>query len=299
MASILVTGATGFIGRYLVRQLDELGHDVVGTTTRPSERWLTCDLTDSDRVFEVIKLIKPEVVIHLAALSSVTQGETLEYYATNLVGTENLLQAIASLEFRCRLIFVSTAGVYGNQETGVLSEDMSPLPVSHYGISKYACERLVSNFSDRIDMTIVRPFNVIGVGQSGGFIVPKLVEHFAKGALSIRLGRLEPVRDYIDVYSCIDILIGLIWQPASIGEVVNLCSGKGISVQELLNIITEISGHKIDVISAPEYMRANEVFSLLGSVEKLNLLLPNRTLPRPINEVLKEMLYATNNNVLC
>ncbi|VWD51062.1 GDP-6-deoxy-D-lyxo-4-hexulose reductase [Burkholderia lata] len=292
MASILVTGATGFVGRHLVHQLKELGHTVVGTTTRSGGGAEVCDLRDRDRVHEVVRAADPEVVIHLAALSSVTQGATLEYYETNLVGTENLLQAVDSLGSRRRFIFVSTAGVYGNQKTSLLSEDLAPLPVSHYGISKFACERVVTNFGDRHDITIARPFNLIGVGQSGSFIVPKLVRHFARREPSIRLGRLEPVRDYIDVHSCCDILASLIGQDASYGEVVNICSGRGTSVQELLDVITDVCGHKIEVVAAPEFMRANEVFRLLGSTAKLDRLLPNRRPLQPITNVMREMLVA-------
>ncbi|MBN3746218.1 NAD-dependent epimerase/dehydratase family protein [Burkholderia sp. Se-20373] len=292
MASILVTGATGFVGRHLVHQLKELGHTVVGTTTRGGDGAEVCDLRDRDRVHEVVRAADPEVVIHLAALSSVTQGATLEYYETNLVGTENLMQAVDSLGSRRRFIFVSTAGVYGNQKTSLLSEDLVPLPVSHYGISKFACERVVSNFGDRHDITIARPFNLIGVGQSSSFIVPKLVRHFARREPSIRLGRLEPVRDYIDVHSCCDILASLIGQDASYGEVVNICSGRGTSVQELLDVIADICGHKIEVVAAPEFMRANEVFRLLGSTEKLDRLLPDRRPLQPITDVMREMLVA-------
>ncbi|MBY4722337.1 MULTISPECIES: NAD-dependent epimerase/dehydratase family protein [Burkholderia] len=292
MASILVTGATGFVGRHLVHQLRELGHTVVGTTTRGGDGAEVCDLRDRDRVHEVVRAADPDVVIHLAALSSVTQGATLEYYETNLVGTENLMQAVDSLGSRRRFIFVSTAGVYGNQKTSLLSEDLAPLPVSHYGISKFACERVVSNFGDRHDITIARPFNLIGVGQSSSFIVPKLVRHFARREPSIRLGRLEPVRDYIDVHSCCDILASLIGQDASYGEVVNICSGRGTSVQELLDVIADICGHKIEVVAAPEFMRANEVFRLLGSTEKLDRLLPDRRPLQPITDVMREMLVA-------
>lgn len=292
MAVILITGVTGFVGRHLEVLLSKSGHDVLGTTTQDNETLINCDFRDRDRVFEVIKKVKPDVVIHLAALSSVTQGKTIEYYETNLVGTENLLQAIDTLQGRRRIIFVSTAGVYGNQETSVLSEDLCPLPVSHYGISKFACERIVTNYKDRHNITIVRPFNVIGVGQSSNFIVPKLINHFALGASTIRLGRLEPVRDYIDVDACCDIISQLIDLPASFGEVLNICSGRATSVRELLDAIQKVSNHQIEVIEAQEFIRANEVFRLLGSIEKLDKLLPNRRAIQPIEDVMRDMLDA-------
>lgn len=292
MALILVTGVTGFIGRHLKELLIKSGHEVLGTTTQDDKALITCDFRDRDQVFKVIKNVKPDVVIHLAALSSVTKGQTIEYYETNLVGTENLLQAVDTLEGRRRIIFVSSAAVYGNQKTSLLSEDLCPLPVSHYGISKFACERLVNNSQNRHNITIVRPFNVIGVGQSGDFIVPKLIKHFSLGTPNIRLGRLEPVRDYIDVDACCDIISQLINLPASFGEVLNICSGRGTSVRELLDAIQKVSNHQIEVIEGQEFIRENEVFRLLGSIEKLNRMLPERKEIKPIEDVVREMLEA-------
>jgi GDP-6-deoxy-D-talose 4-dehydrogenase len=290
MASVLITGMSGFIGRHLAYHLRSLGHEVWGTTRSQDGVGLHCDLRDYDRLLDVFAEAQPDVVFHLAALSSVTRGETLQYYANNLIGTENVLLAMSEDGRRRRMIFVSTAGVYGNQPTEVLTEDLPPQPVSHYGISKYACERVVTNFSDRHDVTIVRPFNVIGAGQHMSFVVPKLVHHFARRADSIRLGRLEPVRDYIDVQSCCDILGRLVNRPASFNEVINICSGRGTSVGNLLDILTALTGHEPVVISAPEFIRPNEVFRLQGGTEKLDALVPDRQPPRAFEHLLREML---------
>lgn len=290
MASVLITGVSGFIGRHLSELLVSRGHSVAGTTMRGMDGHHVCDLRDRDQVQAVMEAVDPDVVLHLAALSSVTDGKSIEYYETNLIGTENVLQSLDAIGRRRRLIFVSTAGVYGNQPTNVLHEDLAPLPVSHYGISKFACERLVMNSSDRHDVTLARPFNVIGVGQNGNFVVPKLVRHFATRAPSIRLGRLEPVRDYIDVQSCCDILMRLIDEPRSHGQVLNVCSGRGTSVQQLLDILVEISGHRPEIVQAPEFIRANEVFSLLGSTAKLDALLLNRQALMPVEAVVRGML---------
>ncbi|WP_186037374.1 NAD-dependent epimerase/dehydratase family protein [Burkholderia gladioli] len=290
MASILITGISGFIGRYLASHLRAQGHEVLGTTMRGMDAQLVCDLRERDQIDTVLRDTDPDVVIHLAALSSVTEGRTLQYYETNLIGTENLLLGLDAIGRRRRVIFVSTAGVYGNQPTNVLSEGLAPLPVSHYGISKYAAERLVLNFGERHDITITRPFNVIGVGQNGNFVVPKLVRHFAERAASIRLGRLDPVRDYIDVQSTCDIFARLIDEPKSFGEIVNICSGRGTSVRELLDILIRVSGHELEVISAPEFIRSNEVFSLLGDTTRLDALLPARQALLPVEDVIRGML---------
>jgi GDP-6-deoxy-D-talose 4-dehydrogenase len=96
--------------------------------------------------------------------------------------------------------------------------------------------------------------------------VPKLVQHFAERKNSIRLGNLDPVRDYIDIETCCNIILELTFNAKTYGETINLCSGHGTSVRELLNTLESITGHEIEVIAAPEFIRKTEVWKLLGCV---------------------------------
>ncbi|MCA3777350.1 MAG: GDP-mannose 4,6-dehydratase [Burkholderia sp.] len=297
MATILITGITGFIGTHLAAHLTRQGHRVFGTTTGTSDSALQCSLHDYEQVASVVRTVNPDVLIHLAALSSVTSGTTMQYYETNVLGTEHVLKAIDSLGGRRRIMFSSTAGVYGNQNTEVLTELLTPKPVSHYGISKHAAECLVMNYRDKHDITILRPFNVVGTGQNADFIVPKLVSHFARKAPSIRLGNLDPVRDYIDVDVCCSMVADVLDKSASFGEVLNVCAGSGKSVRDLLAIMTRISGHEIEVVSAPEFMRKNEVMRLLGDPAKINSILPARDNTNDLEKVIGEMLSDARNRL--
>lgn len=289
---ILITGATGFLGKQLAKTLRARGHSFIGTTTgEPGPDLRCCDITDEDAVSALVRDVQPDTIIHCAALSSVTANKSIDYYRINVIGTDNLLKAAAETEKRPRFVLISTAGVYGNHPVEVLDEGLPPLPIHHYGLSKFAAERLTHTFADRLDFTIVRPFNIIGRGQTPGFIVPKLVEHFAAGAREIRLGNIDVYRDYIDVDTAAEIILRLSELPTSIGQTVNLCTGRGTSLRELIAAIQEVAGYEIEVIQDPAFIRHPEIWRLLGSADRLlGLLGEDAITSKPLQSVLHEML---------
>jgi GDP-6-deoxy-D-talose 4-dehydrogenase len=291
LANVLLTGASGFIGRELFKTLRAAGHRVTGTANRTiSDGLLKCDLRDFAAVNRVVSDINPDIVVHCAAISGVISNNNIDYYASNVIGTENILIAITKLEKRVRLLFMSTAGVYGNQASEVLAEHMSPTPVHHYGLSKFACEQIIRNMAKSIDVTIVRPFNIIGAGQDSTFLVPKVVMAFAKEQREIRLGNIDVERDYVEVSTACAIIAGLLNSSASIGETINLCSGRSTSLRELISTMQDLAGYEIKVQQAAEFTRAAEVWRLVGSREKLDRLSPGRIQFRPLRETLHDML---------
>jgi GDP-6-deoxy-D-talose 4-dehydrogenase len=296
MAKIFITGITGFIGAELAYQMSSSGHTVTGSSFSANlGQYFQCDIRKLADIMAAIRQAQPDIVVHAAALSSVTLGRTMDYYESNVLGTENVIAAVNALGGRRRLIFISTAGVYGNQPVDVLSEDLQPLPLSHYGMSKLVCERMLANAATAHNITIVRPFNIVGPGQNKNFIVPKLVQHFAEEKPSIRLGNLDPIRDYIDVKTCCEAIAQLVFNTKAHNETVNLCAGTGTSVRELIKMMHGLTGHNIQIVEAPEFIRGTEVWKLLGSTIKLNGLLPHPISPRPFTEVLLEMLKAISN----
>ncbi|MET3139231.1 nucleoside-diphosphate-sugar epimerase [Undibacterium sp. GrIS 1.2] len=291
MLRVFITGISGFIGQHLSRQMKAEGHLVTGTTFNVNDtEHIQCDIRNPEEIRVAIAEANPDIIIHLAAISSVTLGKTLEYYECNVVGTENVIAAVKGLDGRRRLVFVSSAAVYGNQSVEVLTEDLQPLPVSHYGMSKFVCERMLANETENIDYTIIRPFNFIGEGQSDNFIVPKLINHFVERAPSIKLGNLVPVRDYLDVQTACEIISDLATNPKAIGETVNLCSGVGTSVRELLDILIKLTGHEIEVIADPKFFRKSEVWRLLGSPDKLHRLCSGGNKPRDLESIISQIL---------
>ena len=295
MAKVFITGISGFVGGELARQMAAAGHSVTGSSfTTAKKNQIKCDIRKAEEILAAVIGSQPDIIIHAAALSSVTLGRTMDYYESNVLGTENVITAVNALGGRKRFVFISTAAVYGNQNVEILTEDLPPLPVSHYGMSKLVCERMLANMSDNHDITIIRPFNIIGPGQNKSFIVPKLVKHFAELKPSIRLGNLDPVRDYIDIWTSCSIISQLAMMPEAIGVTVNLCSGIGKSVREMLDVLGELTNHTIEVIDAPEFKRKSEVWRLLGGTDKLHQLLPQYKREPALKAVLAEMLIEAS-----
>lgn len=291
MSKVLLTGASGFIGRYLRRQLLDNGYEVVGLANRKLDAGLVrCDLLDRASISHIVKEVDPQIIIHSAALSSVTSGEPIDYYKANVVASDNLFRAVQLLEGKRRIVFISTAGVYGNQTETCLTEDLCPLPVSHYGLSKFVCERMLHTMADSHDISILRPFNVIGDGQDESFIVPKLVKHFVAQADSIELGNIHTKRDYISVDLCVKTISAILELPQSFGKVFNICSGMGASVNDLLQILTRLTGQKIRIETTQSLMRRNEIMTLIGSTRRLHALIPPDKLAEDLESSILKML---------
>ena len=257
---ILVTGLGGFTGHYVQRELEEHGHQVVG---------LTADLTNLEEVKQEIRSVQPEAVIHLAAMSFVVHGDANVFYRVNLIGTRNLLEALAEHAPDIQsVLLASSANIYGNATSGVIDESVSPSPMNDYAVSKLAMEYMARLWMDKLPIVIARPFNYTGVGQTISFLLPKIVDHFRRGASEIELGNLDVARDFSDVRTVAAIYRKLI-ESRPVGEVFNVCSGEAFSLSEVLNMMAEIAGYAIKVNVNPSFVRANEVKRLVGSSDKL------------------------------
>ncbi len=257
---ILVTGLGGFTGHYVQRELEEHGHQVAG---------LTADLTNLEEVKQEIRSVQPEAVIHLAAMSFVVHGDANVFYRVNLIGARNLLEALAEHAPDIQsVLLASSANIYGNATSGIIDESVCPSPMNDYAVSKLAMEYMARLWMDKLPIVIARPFNYTGVGQTISFLLPKIVDHFRRGASEIELGNLDVARDFSDVRTVAAIYRKLI-ESRPVGEVFNVCSGEAFSLSEVLNMMAEIAGYTIKVNVNPSFVRANEVKRLVGSSDKL------------------------------
>jgi len=278
---ILITGAEGFVGAYLIKELAALQVPVFGTyfipesrhlDVLPEDHWVFCDLNDRDAVFNLIRELHPAFIYHLAGISFVPTAESNRpmALATNVGGTLNLLEALADLGTTSRMVLISSGEVYGKviEEKGPLREDFPLQPSNFYAATKAAAEKIAWPFFERdeVSLTIFRPFNHIGPGQSSTFVV----SDFARQVARISLGLSEPVvhvgdidvfRDFTDVR---DIVRGyrLSYEKFTPGGVFNIASGRVIAVREILEDLIALSGGKIDVVRDPERYRKAEVRKL-------------------------------------
>jgi nucleoside-diphosphate-sugar epimerase len=281
----LLTGAGGFTGRYLEPALQQRGYRVVRLDPAGSD---PCDLTNRDAVERTVLRASPDVVVHLAAVTFVGHDATEDFYRVNVLGTLNLLEALAKLKSApAGVIVASSANVYGTPAVEVLDESMCPAPVNHYANSKLAMEHMVRNWFDRLPIVITRPFNYTGPGQADHFLVPKIVKHFRERAPFIELGNLNISRDYSDVEDVTAAYVALLESNAR-SEVVNICSGRSIALLEIISTMTDIAGYEIEVRVNPEFVRANEILRLVGSTAKLRTLV-NLPPPRPFADTLRRM----------
>lgn len=289
----LVTGLGGFTGRYMASALSGAGFEVFGLGAQPAagERHFAVDLEDPTELERVVADIRPDVVVHLAAVSFVAHAAADEFYRVNVIGARNLLRAVAESGHvpQCVLL-ASSANVYGNGSGGPLTEDQPAAPANDYAVSKLAMEYMASLWRDRLPLVIVRPFNYTGIGQAPHFLLPKIVEHFRKREQRIELGNLDVSRDFSDVRSVADAYLRLIQQPPA-GQTFNICSGTALSLQQVLDIMADIAGYRIEVRVNPDFVRPNEVKRLLGSRARLDAVIG--TMPWiPLQETLRWMYGA-------
>ena len=291
----LITGINGFTGHYMAAELSAAGYRVFGLGSSASstkDDYYQADLSDLDSLVAIIKRILPDVVIHLAAIAFVDHGNPSAFYNVNLMGTRNLLQALASCDKKTEAVLLaSSANVYGNRQEGKLKETSSTYPVNDYGVSKLSMEYMAHLWCDELPIIITRPFNYTGVGQEENFLLPKIVKHFKSKASKIELGNINVFRDFTDVRALTNAYLRLIESKLAIGQTINVCSGRIYALSEIMNFCTEITGHEIEIIVNPAFVRANEVKSLSGDVAKLKSIIGNWDTP-PIEDTLKWMLEA-------
>jgi nucleoside-diphosphate-sugar epimerase len=283
----------GFTGYYLSKALVNAGYEVHGVGSTPSDdaNYTQLDLSDVTAMSSLVAQIQPTVVVHLAAIAFVGHADAEAFYRVNLIGTHNLLSVLAqtATNLECVLL-VSSANIYGNSNEGVLHESQTPAPENDYAVSKLAMEHMAKLWLSKLPIVTVRPFNYTGVGQSEQFLLPKIVSHFKRKEKQIELGNLDVWRDFSDVRAVVAAYVGLI-KAKPIGQVFNVCSGQATSLHQVIVMAEEMAGYAIDVVVNTAFVRPNEIKELIGSADRLKIVLPDwQTIP--LRETLAWMLEA-------
>ena len=268
MKNALITGLNGFTGRYLADELKAAGYSVNGTELKNVTGGPSFDLCDLDATRKHIFNVRPDVVFHLAAVSFVAHGDVSEIYRTNILGTRNLLEALADCDKKPEAVLLaSSASIYGQAGVDPIVETTPANPSNDYAVSKLAMEQMASLWMKKLPISIVRPFNYTGVGQSLSFLVPKIVDHYRRGEKEIELGNLDIARDFSDVRAIAKAYARLV-ELAPAGEVFNICSGETSSLRQILAMMADLAGYEIRVTVNPAFVRDNEVKKLHGSNAK-------------------------------
>ncbi|HEX8543596.1 MAG TPA: GDP-mannose 4,6-dehydratase [Pseudomonas sp.] len=290
----LITGIHGFTGRFMAAELAAQGCEVIGMGSQSSDEagYYQVDLSDATGLSKLLAHIQPDIVVHLAALAFVGHGAADAFYQVNLIGTRNLLEAIAACGKTPECVLLaSSANVYGNASSGMLDEATAPSPANDYAVSKLAMEYMASLWQNRLPIVITRPFNYTGVGQADNFLLPKIVSHFVRKAEIIELGNLDVWRDFSDVRAVVSAYRGLL-EVKPLGQTINVSSGVTHSLREVIDMCREITGHDILVEVNPAFVRANEVKTLCGDNTRLRSLVGDWKTPQ-LKETLSWMLAAS------
>lgn len=292
-ASTFVTGADGFIGSHLVEALVGMECKVtalVQYNSFGSAGWLDALDQDSlskitvvygdirDPEFVTRSLVGQDVTFHLAALIAIPYSyeATRSYVDTNVSGTLNVLEAVKRRK-ESRLIVTSTSEVYGTPLSVPISESHPLNAQSPYAATKIAADQLTKSYaaSFDIDVAILRPFNTYGPRQSLRAVIPTVLAQLLAGEREIRLGRLDPIRDFTFVSDTVRGFIAAAQAVLTPGETVQLGTGSAVSIGDLVDICIEITGASAEVYVDPLRVRPeqSEVMALLASPEKARRLL--------------------------
>ena len=289
--TVLITGIEGFTGRYVAAELERCGYKVHGVTRTgdPGEALSVCDLNIREDVMEIVSAVRPNAVVHLAGISHVAHADVSEIYLSNIMGTRNLLEALAAQPEGIELVLIpSSAHVYGNAPVGMLDEQSPLLPHNDYAVSKLAVEHVARLWMDRLPIAVTRPFNYTGRGQSEAFLVPKIVGFARRRDAALKLGNLDVARDFSDVRDLAAVYARILGaRPA--GRVLNVCTGTAVELNDIVSMVSELSGVAFQVDSDAQLRRDHEVRRLSGSNTALLQVIGPYTF-RPIRETLEWML---------
>ncbi len=273
---LFITGAQGFVGQHL--QAMVLGHawrasfEVVGADAQ-------YDVTDQASLDNVFSQIQPDSVIHLAAQSHVPTSfaDPGATFRVNFFGTFNVLQALAAIKFKGRLLYVGSADTYGLvAEKDLPIREVQPLrPRNPYAVSKIAAEALCYQWSQTgpFEVVMARPFNHIGPGQSDNFAVSYFARQVAEIAAGLRapeilVGDLEVTRDFTDVRDIVEAYLALLHKGVS-GETYNIGSREERKISEILALLIDIAGISAKITIDPERFRPAEQRRLVCDASKL------------------------------
>lgn len=281
-----VTGGRGFSGSALLRLLEAEGYETGGISSRshsgPGDLQ-ACDLLDFERVKGLVAGFKPDLVFHLAALSNPSQSweNPRRYLENNIQGTVNLLEAIRTQCPGARLLLVSSSHVYAPPPDGrPLSEEAALQAASPYACSKLVCEEIARHYCEKLGLKVViaRPFNHSGPGQSPDFVISDFCRQIAEVERTpnewprlVRVGNLEPVRDFLDVRDVVRAYL-LLALKGQVGQAYNVCSGQGTSIRTILETALSLARATIQAEEDSQRRRKGEPDAVVGDSSKLRKL---------------------------
>jgi GDP-4-dehydro-6-deoxy-D-mannose reductase len=295
MKSILITGISGFVGGHFTRfilnnQPDYVIHGL--SRSKPSWDFIEnrnpildaitfhqCNLLDSKKINEIIGEIRPDYVLHLASFSSVSQSwiEPVASFLNNTNAFLNIVESVRIHRLNTRILSVGSSEEYGivNESDLPLTEKKPVAPANPYAVARVSEEHLAQIYAKgyHLDICCTRSFNHIGPGQSDQYVVSSIAKQFAEIAIHkkkpvIKIGAGSIIRDFIDIEDVIR-AYDAIFEKGMTGEVYNVCSGKGYSIDDIVNSISKLTHIPVTVEQNQNLLRPIDNPVLIGSYDKL------------------------------
>jgi GDP-4-dehydro-6-deoxy-D-mannose reductase len=311
----LITGITGMIGSHLALVLRNAGWEVVGVARssaasrldpKPPTSIFRCDILDLSAMRDIVSAVKPDAVIHLAAqaFNGISWKTEQSTHSTNYFGTLNVLQCCRDIVPRARVVLACSSAEYGlvPLEECPLKEDRPLRPVSPYGVSKVAVECMGNQYLRTHGLPVLLPRLFIHVGT--GHPPLTAIQNFARQLALISIGALPPVlnvgpldtaRDFIDVRDGVAGIV-LLLEKGEPGIPVNVCTGTAYTIREVLQMLIEISGLKVEVRQDPSLSRPADEPVLIGDNSRLKALgwQQRYTMRETLEVVYEDWLRRTN-----
>lgn len=283
---VLVTGSTGFIGSHLLPRLIEQGHDVYTVERYVTGRYVLGknkgaktvfgDLREYFAVRRIIHTVQPDAVIHLAAISPVAYSydHPHEVIDTNFLSTVNLVEScLREVPHFKQFLFASTSETYGNGPSPK-TEKGPQNPNSPYAVSKLACEKylLYMHNAYNFPIIILRNFNTYGRKNNAHFVVERTITQMLQGGV-VKLGDPTPTRDFEYVDDHVNSFLTCLSNPKALGEVFNFCTGRGVRIKQLTDMIAKLTDFKGKIMWNTLPARPLDIKNLVGDYSKAKRLL--------------------------
>ena len=283
MSRVLITGGAGFIGSALVAELMDQGYDVyvidnlsfgkrANISSIDKDHFFNIDILNSDALNRCIVSVNPEWVIHLAAVHFIPYCNEHPFLAANIniQGSINLLNSCRELKNLKKVFFASTAAVYPISDTPT-KEDIPPFASDIYGLSKIAGERIFREFylRSRVATIVCRFFNAFGPNETNPHLIPAIHDQIVNGARTLKLGNLDPKRDYIHTYDMAKAVTLLLDKFDAGYDTFNLGSGQEYSVKEIVAAYEEALGEKLNIEQDASRMRKSDRMHLCADIQKI------------------------------
>lgn len=289
----LITGFSGFVSQHFLNYLERncISVQILGIDINTPDfsfqqfQYLKCDfqkvdLLDKTQVEEIVSAFKPNYVLHLASYSSVAFSwrNPVESFANNTTIFLNLIETIRLSGIKCRILSIGSSEEYGNVSSDdlPLKEDHNLKPLSPYAVARVSQEMLSKVYVDSFGMDIIltRSFNHIGTHQKDIFVISSFAKQLVElkklnsSVKELTTGDTSIIRDFVDVRDVVNAYY-LLFKKGKKGEIYNVCTGKGTSLDEIIQLMTSILNMNVTHHINQQLVRPNDNKIIIGSNQKI------------------------------